>query len=251
MTRNAQMFATMEWPGGAQTPRAVATPDERCDVAKRTDIPEAAPCVVCGTTGGRVLSGAVSPHRPRGACNACYYRYRNQGRLGELTRTTVDTAAFLDRLIAGEVTPDDGGCILWPGAKTDKGYGHVTRGGRNILAAHLVLEGRGFPRPSPKHDAAHAPHEVCGNRDCVNPDHLRWATRQENMDDRVPDGTLPVGERHGRAKLTADDVRDIRRMYAAGGVTYRDLGERFGVTESMVGRIVRGQAWTHVTGGPA
>lgn len=220
-------------------------------MAERTELSEADPCVVCGTTGGTVQTGRDTPMRPRRACATCYARFRTQGRLDELPRSRFDARSFLRRLLAGDVTPDETGCIIWPGAKTDKGYGHVNRDGRNTLVSHLVLESLVEPRPSPDHDAAHAPHDVCGNRACVNVAHLRWATRRENMDDRKTDGTLPRGERHGHAKLTADDVREIRRLYARDDVTQQNLSDRFGVTRSMVGSIVRGQAWTHVKRGPS
>lgn len=30
---------------------------------------------------------------------------------------------------------------------------------------------------------------ICHNRGCVNPRHLRWGTRQDNIADRILDGT--------------------------------------------------------------
>ncbi len=51
-----------------------------------------------------------------------------------------------------------------------------------------------------------------------NPRHLRWATHAENMADTALDGTQEggrparaFGERNGRAKLTAEQVRSIRK----------------------------------------
>ena len=38
--------------------------------------------------------------------------------------------------------------------------------------------------------------------------------------------------------LTAEDVRQIRRLYAVGGIRQVDLAEEFGVTQPTVSKIV-------------
>lgn len=45
------------------------------------------------------------------------------------------------------------------------------------------------------------------------------------------------------AKLDAVKAADIRRRYAAGGVTHRMLASEFGVHHKQIGSIVRGEAW--------
>ncbi len=52
------------------------------------------------------------------------------------------------------------------------------------------------------------------------------------------------GERHGNAKLTADQVRAIRRERAAKKTPFRLLAERFGVSVSTIGQILRRESWT-------
>ena len=54
------------------------------------------------------------------------------------------------------------------------------------------------------------------------------------------------GERNGQAKLTDDDVREIRRRVAAGALQ-KDVAAMFGVQKMQVSRIVRGERWSHVT----
>lgn len=56
----------------------------------------------------------------------------------------------------------------------------------------------------------------------------------------------PDGLRRYAAKLTESDVREIRRLYASGGHTGLQLGERFGVSLSTVSRIVLRKNWAHV-----
>lgn len=55
-----------------------------------------------------------------------------------------------------------------------------------------------------------------------------------------------LGERSPRARLTTDDVREIRTSYAAGESTQRELADKYGVTQSSIGAVVRREAWRHV-----
>lgn len=54
------------------------------------------------------------------------------------------------------------------------------------------------------------------------------------------------GSEHHGAKITEKDVREIRRRYAAGGVSYKQLGIEFGLPHSNIGYIVKRQTWKHV-----
>jgi hypothetical protein len=54
--------------------------------------------------------------------------------------------------------------------------------------------------------------------------------------------TWAAGEAHGRAKLTWDDVAEIRRR-AAGGEQQRPLGREFGVSQPVISKIVRREIW--------
>lgn len=51
----------------------------------------------------------------------------------------------------------------------------------------------------------------------------------------------------GNAKVTAQMVLEIRRDYAD-GMTQPQLARKYGIGPGQVGRIVRGEAWAHVTG---
>lgn len=88
----------------------------------------------------------------------------------------------------------------------------------------------------------------CDNPACVNPDHLFLGTHQENMADKVRKGRskkgVPcnVGESNGRAKLTPEDVREIRRLLADGWTQTR-LALRFGVSTTTVAGIASGARW--------
>ncbi|MGN6757145.1 MAG: HNH endonuclease [Thermomicrobiales bacterium] len=54
------------------------------------------------------------------------------------------------------------------------------------------------------------------------------------------------GNRLWMAKLNAEQVRDIRRLYASGEWTYQQLAKRFNVTYPTIAAIVRRHSWQHV-----
>lgn len=86
----------------------------------------------------------------------------------------------------------------------------------------------------------------CDNPRCINPDHLQLGTPKENSEDMMRKGRHHKGETTPWAKLNARQVADIRRLYARGGISQRKLGEMYGVTQTNIGFIVRGE--THQGG---
>jgi hypothetical protein len=87
----------------------------------------------------------------------------------------------------------------------------------------------------------------CDNKRCVRPSHLYLGTCQTNAQDRFErKGSGNKGMKHGCAKLTDDQVREMRRLYAA-GVRQTQLCKQFGMSHPVVSTIVRRKVWTHVT----
>lgn len=48
------------------------------------------------------------------------------------------------------------------------------------------------------------------------------------------------------AKLTEDQVREIKIRYGKDGVTQQMLATEFGVAQTKISDIVRGKTWKHV-----
>jgi hypothetical protein len=111
---------------------------------------------------------------------------------------------------------------------------------RRIYHHRLVCEA--FHGPCP--DGQETRHRD-GDRLNNSATNLEWGTRSENMRDKERHGTAPKGERHGCAKLTETDVREMRRLRAA-GASLPDLMARFGVTRMTCWRAVSGRQWTHI-----
>jgi hypothetical protein len=154
----------------------------------------------------------------------------------------VGTAGFC-RLVADLATEADG-CIEGIGADNGVGYRNATVGGRKrtqhawIRAFYENLE-----QPP---DGLHAAHGPCHNRSCVNPHHVSFKTRSENEHDKVRDGTHDRGERHIHAKLTNDQVVELRKLYATGRYTQMDLGRRYGMAQRSISQIVRRVTYSYV-----
>lgn len=92
----------------------------------------------------------------------------------------------------------------------------------------------------------------CDNPPCVNPDHLFLGTMADNTRDMHAKGRAPVAPGTNTpgnlpakydAKLTFDMADEIRRRYAAGGVTHRELAAEFGLSRPSVSRVIRKESW--------
>lgn len=141
------------------------------------------------------------------------------------------------------------GCWLWIKPDPSNGYGRFMYHGK-IMGAHraswLIHRGN-IP------DGLWVLHR-CDNPACVNPDHLFLGTHDDNMADMAakhraafqqhPE-SAPKGERHGNAKLTDNDVREIRRLRAI-GTPRKAVAQMFGISISNVKQITARTAWPHV-----
>lgn len=83
---------------------------------------------------------------------------------------------------------------------------------------------------------------------CCNPKHLREGTQLENMQDMDRQGRrgIVVGEAARDAKLTNEQVIEIRFLYSLGVGTHRSLGKEFGVSGPTIRQIVIRNKWKHI-----
>jgi hypothetical protein len=79
-------------------------------------------------------------------------------------------------------------CIYFPFYRNQSGYGWMKFGEKNIGAHVYALTFAVGEKPTPHHECCH----TCGNGHlgCVNPKHLYWGTRAENVQDSIDAGTF-------------------------------------------------------------
>ena len=179
----------------------------------------------------------LTRHSARGLCSGHYQQWKRGEDLRALEPRNVAVPWLLDHVnYAGDE------CLIWPFSRTWCGRGQIKWQGK-MTTAHrrMCILAHGEP-PEGKPEATHS----CGNGHlgCVNPKHLRWGSDKDNKADMLAHGTRVRGERQGSAKLTTQAVREIRRL--AGQASHRELGQRFCVRGSTIGKILRRERWGHV-----
>jgi hypothetical protein len=186
-----------------------------------------------------VVDGCERPRVARQMCRLHYDRLRRHGdpMYTNPLRSPYGTGGETLKALVLIETDD---CTPWPYGKHSTGYGQVTIDGSKTCAHHWACEFAHGPRPS-RADAAHS----CGNRGCVNPRHLRWATRSENEADKVLHGRDNRGENHHGHKLSVAQVIAIREAAAAGARPV-DLGAEYGVDPSTIREVVKRETWKSV-----
>ena len=138
---------------------------------------------------------------------------------------------WLDRI------PEADECLPYPFSVGSHGYGQFSDGSRKFLAHRYICTK--FHGPSRGRHAAHS----CGDKLCVNPRHIRWASRSENEKDKRLHGRDNGGTRHGLAKLTENEVAAIR---SASGL-HKDIAAVYGIARQTVGDIKGRRRWAHLS----
>lgn len=128
-------------------------------------------------------------------------------------------------------------CIVKP--KNYKGYRRARFNGRVVGAHRIAWEKANGPIP----EGMSVCHR-CNNKSCENPDHLYLGTHKQNIQDAWADGLVPKmqGERHGKARLTEQQVLEIR----ASDLSRSKLAEMYQVHRATIQHIVERKSWRHI-----
>lgn len=142
------------------------------------------------------------------------------------------------------------GCWCWDKTIGD-GYGVIVdprkpfnRASPYRVRMHRIVCEARHGSMSEDMDARH----LCHNKCCVNPDHIVPGTRADNVRDSAEAGhfNFTRAEGNGRAKITMDDAHLIRSIYRRGVRGEAKIyAIAYGISESMVRKIVRGDNWKH------
>ena len=160
------------------------------------------------------------------------------------------TRFWLTVKVAG---PDE--CWEWQGGRK-RGYGRFSIDSRDYIAHRIAYYLQHCADPGSLL-VCHS----CDNRVCCNGRHLFTGTALDNVRDRDYKGrgrfsVFPGSRTHPEkfvrgsqvkgSKLTADQVREIRTLWATSQYTVVELGKRFGVSHNTICAITSFKTWAHL-----
>lgn len=136
-------------------------------------------------------------------------------------------------------------CWPWKGA-TQKGYGHFRLNNpRRTRKAHTISYELTYGEFPTGMEGCH----TCDNPICCNPKHVFPGSHADNMRDMIAKGRRKSptykGSQNPNAVLCEENVVVIKQLINS-GQNNTEIGRRFSVSHSMISRIRRGLAWTHV-----
>lgn len=164
-------------------------------------------------------------------------------------------------------------CWGWAGSRTKDGYGQIVNDDlprRKVYAHHVAwwLATGHWPVKGEFvcHDCPGGDDPSCVRNDEIGiyvldgvsyekRGHLWLGTQAANNRDiwkkgrsNWQNGQMPDtrGERNVNARLDAETVLELQRLYAEGGYTFEALGILFNLATSTVHRAIIGQTWAHL-----
>jgi len=152
---------------------------------------------------------------------------------------------FIDKIEEYSTPVTETGCWIWNKPLNRGGYGRVKIKGKSVSAHRLSYM---VHVKDPKN--MHVLHK-CDIRCCVNPNHLYLGTHQDNMKDKKDRKRASKpranaqGEKHAKALLTTDQVKEIRQKYLPRQYTYKMLSKEYGVSVRTIQSIIRKERWNY------
>lgn len=176
-------------------------------------------------------------------------------------------------------------CWLWTGRVSGGGYGRIQVCKKVVATHRLVWEAVHGPIPEGTGWHGTVVRHKCDVRNCCRVEHMELGTQLDNIRDRdererhgartklhlwprgdthgartkpesrargarhgthTKPGSVTRGERSGTAKVTAEQVVEIRRLAALNDISHTELGRRFGISQTQTTRIVRRTRWAHI-----
>ncbi len=146
---------------------------------------------------------------------------------------------FWSRVNVGD--PD--ACWEWMLSRRNGRYGQASFEGKNWFAHRLAWTLTNGPIP----EGMLVCHR-CDNMVCCNPGHLFLGTDQQNAEDRNAKGRQYRGFKHHLAKLTEDQVREVKSTYIPRHPEFGQcaLARKFGVSQPAIRAILTGESYFYI-----
>jgi len=145
-----------------------------------------------------------------------------------------------ERIEAKVLRIPEAGCWVWMGSTQVRGYGEIISNNRKHLAHRASYEA--FVGKIPK--GMYVCH-ACDNVACVNPNHLFLGTQKQNLQDMASKGRSTWGEKNPMAKLTEEQVKEIKQGFAT-GKTDTELAKQFNMSRQGINNIRNNKLWSYI-----
>ena len=132
--------------------------------------------------------------------------------------------------IIDQTIEDDNGCFVWQKARNGKGYSQIHVKDRGLISGHRLVWELVYGKIPMGMQVLHS----CFNKLCINVDHLRLGTHQENQQDQ------------DKAKLSVEKIQQIRDMANSWKFSQREIAEKFGISQGMVSQLRTGKRWDNI-----
>lgn len=122
------------------------------------------------------------------------------------------------------------------------GYIHLNITGINECLSHRVVAITFIDNPENKPQVHHKNHIRTDNR----VENLEWVDNSENQYYSFKEGNgCNKGDNHPQTKLTYEIVSEMRKVYKNGGVSFRELGEMYGMSATNACDIIHRKIWDY------
>jgi hypothetical protein len=160
--------------------------------------------------------------------------------------------ALLDKAFWDNAIWCNNGCLLWQKGFNIQGYGifftprqicKLYPNLRMTYRANRLAYVLSTKSPIP---IGKIIRHTCDNPPCIAPLHLLEGTHQDNSNDMKFRKRALYGEKNHATHLSVDDVKEIRKLYAAGGISMPRLAKDFAVTYNAIFQIINLNTWKNI-----
>lgn len=176
-----------------------------------------------------------NPHYGKSYCVRHYKRWKKYGNPESGGLRKGEARDFLHKCLVAETDE----CINYPYYRNGSGYGWVNISGKPMGAHAYVAELVHGSKPTKYHEACH----TCGkgHLGCVNPSHIYWGTRKQNVRDAMNHGTSYIpkprsGKDHHNFKVTDDMKKQIIKMLSE-GLKQKEIAFLMNLSQTTISKI--------------